>query len=90
MLYKTLNSKLDRMSTILENITKDDEKENLKNVIREDLLSSVEEEREVRKMFDLYGLTEGIAPDDPQRREKLCERFIEVIKRCQEQSYLLF
>ena len=38
-------------------------------------------EREVRKMFDLYGLTEGIAPDDPQRRVKLCERFIEEIKQ---------
>lgn len=81
LLYKTLNSKLDRMSTTLENIKKDNEKENLKNVIREALLSSVKEGRAVRKTFDLYGLTEGISPDDPQRRVKLCERFIEEIKK---------
>ena len=81
LLFKFLNEKLDKISTDLENITKGYEKEILENVIREALLSSVEEEREVRKTFDLYGLTEGIAPDDPQRREKLCERFIEVIKK---------
>ena len=81
LLFKFLNEKLDKISTDLENITKGYEKESIENVIREALLSSVEEEREVRKTFDLYGLTEGIAPDDPQRREKLCERFIEVIKK---------
>lgn len=80
LLFK-LNEKLDKISTDLENITKGYEKESIENVIREALLSSVEKEREVRKTFDLYGLTEGIAPDDPQRRVKLCERFIEVIKK---------
>ena len=31
-------------------------------------------------MFDFYGLTEGIAANDPQRRLKLCERLIAEIK----------
>ncbi len=32
-------------------------------------------------MFDFYGLTEGIAANDPQRRLKLCERLIAEIKK---------